>query len=104
MVSTTNKEYEVSDCYDIALAYSFLYTDRQMVLNSFYLRNEERTIVISGPNQGGKTTFARMFGQLNYLATIGVPVPGTKAKLFAPDMIYTHFEVEENVIKASGKL
>lgn len=104
MVSTTNKEYEVNDCYDIALAYSFLYTDRQMVLNSFYLRDEERTIVISGPNQGGKTTFARMFGQLNYLATIGVPVPGTKAKLFAPDMIYTHFEVEENVIKASGKL
>lgn len=103
-VSTTNKEYEVNDCYDIALAYSFLYTDRQMILNSFYLRDEERTIVISGPNQGGKTTFARMFGQLNYLATIGVPVPGNKAKLFAPDMIYTHFEVEENVIKASGKL
>ena len=103
-VSTKNKEMEIYDTYDLALAYSFLYTKKSIVPNEFYLKNQERTIIISGPNQGGKTTFARMFGQLAYLASLGLMVPGTSAKLYAPDQIFTHFEVEESIIKASGKL
>ncbi len=98
------KQMQAAGLYDLALALLALKDGRKIVANDFYYGEGERFFVLTGPNQGGKTTFARSLGQLVFLTKMGFDVPAQAANVpFLPGLL-THFSVEESVETGRGKL
>lgn len=101
------EDAEALGLYDLALAIriaeEYKKTEK-VVANDVYLKDSERVFVLTGPNQGGKTTFARSLGQLVYFSKMGLDVPAYKAKVPFYTHICTHFSVEESTNSGKGKL
>ncbi len=103
-VTAEKNKMEAEGLYDLALALTSLSTGKKVIPNDFQYKEGDRFFVLTGPNQGGKTTFARSLGQLVYFSRIGLDVPARSAAVpFFPD-IQTHFSVEESVETGRGKL
>ena len=103
-LSAADKTEQALDTFDLALAAQRATDDQPVVCNDLHLSGPERILVVTGPNNGGKTTFARTIGQLHYLARLGCPVPGRDTQLFVCDQIFTRFERQEDIETLAGKL
>lgn len=102
--STSDSSFKGEGVYDLALLYRDRAAKNGVVANDFEYPPEPSFMIVTGPNQGGKTTFARSLGQAVYFAMMGMPV---NARLFIiPELsgIMTHFENEENLMDNAGKL
>lgn len=102
--STDQKSITIKDGYDMALAYTLSKKEAQVVSNDYIFEEDKRILVVSGANQGGKSTYARAFGQINYLAKLGLFVCAKEAKIYFYDKIFTHFEKEEQLDNLHSKL
>ncbi len=99
-----DKELYMDDCYDIVLAIRNKKTETEVVYNDIMKANFEKAIIVTGPNQGGKTTLARAFGQCFYFGMMGLPVPSGVCKLPYCSSIHTHFANMEGSEGIDGRL
>lgn len=77
---------------------------KQVVTNDVSFGDAGRIFILTGPNQGGKTTYTQAIGLAQVLCQAGLYVPGTKARISPVDGIYTHFPVEERPSLEAGRL
>jgi hypothetical protein len=103
-VSTSDVGFAATGLFDLALALRRVPPGDGIVGNDLALSGDERLVVITGPNQSGKTSFARALGQLHHLAAIGVPVPGSAARVGLGDAVHTLFARAEDPTDLTGRL
>jgi DNA mismatch repair protein MutS len=103
-LSAEAKAEQALDTFDLVLASQRVRDHAAVVCNDLTLDGSERIIVVTGPNNGGKTTMARTIGQLHYLARLGCPVAGCETRLFVCDEVFTRFERREDISTLEGKL
>jgi hypothetical protein len=86
--------------YDLSL---FLNEKQTPVSND--LQAEDKTLfVITGANQGGKSTYLRSIGIAQLLMQCGMFVPAAFYRANVSSRIFTHFTREEDAGMSSGKL
>ncbi len=103
-LSGQDRSLHAAGTFDLVLAAQRIPAGQQVVCNDLSLTGTERILVVTGPNNGGKTTLARTIGQLHYLAKLGCPVPGRETRLLLCDQIFTRFERREDITTLEGKL
>jgi DNA mismatch repair ATPase MutS len=62
-----------------------------------------RIFIVTGPNQGGKTTYLQSIGLVQVLAQAGIFVPASRARISPVDGIFSHFPIEEKLARATGR-
>ncbi|MHB1483532.1 MAG: MutS-related protein [Saccharofermentanales bacterium] len=86
-------EYFCNDCVNFSLALKHIQNKTEtdaLVKNNIRLP-KGKSFILSGPNQGGKTTYLKMLGLNAYLAKCGCYVTGSTCNLMFYDKIYSHF-------------
>ncbi|MGQ9683603.1 MAG: MutS-related protein [Anaerolineae bacterium] len=94
------RRHSFTGLYDVCLAL----TMQQGVVGNDACADGKDLVVITGANQGGKSTFLRSIGLAQLMMQCGMFVP---AEAFGADCcrgLFTHFKREEDATMKSGKL
>ncbi|MCL6538222.1 MAG: hypothetical protein K6T28_06530 [Acidothermus sp.] len=98
--SSAGPTFRATKLYDVCLA---LKVEDKVVANDVEA-DGKRLIVVTGANQGGKSTFLRSVGLAHLMAQCGMVVPCASLRLDARTRVFTHFKREEDPSMRGGKL
>jgi DNA mismatch repair protein MutS len=68
------------------------------VPNDFIMDENTNTLLITGPNMGGKSTYMRQIALLIILAQMGCYVPAKRAELMIVDAIFTRIGASDDLV------
>lgn len=94
------RRHSFRELYDVCLA---LTMEQRVVGNDANADNKD-LVIITGANQGGKSTFLRSVGLAQLMMQAGMFVPAESFSANACDSLFTHYKREEDVAMESGKL
>lgn len=103
----STRKMSIKDMYNLNLFFQQLnkVTDKTEIIgNDVEFGEDGRIFILTGPNQGGKTTYTTAIGLLQILGQAGLHVPATQAEISPVDAIYTHFAAEERPNLEAGRL
>ncbi len=75
--------------------------DGTFIPNSLTL-GHERTLLITGPNMGGKSTVMRQFAVLVLLGQMGAPIPASRAQWGVVDALFTRIGAEDAIFEGQS--
>ena len=99
-INSGNHSHHFEGLYDVCLAL----TTKQKVVGNEVNANAKDLIIITGANQGGKSTFLRSIGLSQLMMQCGMFVPAISFRASISSALYTHFKREEDSGMKSGKL
>jgi DNA mismatch repair ATPase MutS len=92
--------YAYQGLYDVCLAL----TMKQKIVSNEGTADGKDLVMITGANQGGKSTFLRSVGLAQLMMQCGLFVPAASFHANVCDGVFTHFKREEDATMTSGKL
>jgi DNA mismatch repair protein MutS len=101
------RESQFECLYNINLALQHLNKSQaagEIVGNDVHFGEAGRIFILTGPNQGGKTTYTQAIGLAQLLFQAGLHVPAQVARMSPVDGIFTHFSAEERPNLEAGRL
>jgi hypothetical protein len=94
------RRHSFSGLYDVCLAL----TMKQKVVGNDVNVDTKDLVIITGANQGGKSTFLRSIGLSQLMMQCGLFVPAQTFCANVCDGLFTHYKREEDATMESGKL
>ena len=93
------RRFTASGLYDLGLALA----KNAAVVGNDIQANAKNLVIITGANQGGKTTFLRSVGLAQLMMQAGLFVPAQALEANLARGVFTHFKREEDAEMESGK-
>ena len=94
------REHAFQGLYDVCLAL----TMEQSIVGNDVSASEKDLVLITGANQGGKSTFLRSIGLAQVMMQCGMFVPAESFCANVCESLFTHFKRKEDARMNSGKL
>ncbi len=74
-----------------------LLKNEEFIPNDTHLDNENHTMIITGPNMAGKSTYMRQVALITLMSHIGCFVPASSAKIALTDRIFTRVGASDDL-------
>ena len=94
------RRHSLQELYDVCLAL----TMKQKIVGNDMNADGNNLVIITGANQGGKSTFLRSIGVSQLMMQCGMFAPAQSFSSNVCDGLFTHFKREEDATMKSGKL